>query len=148
MSKLPCIDWNNITSKCNACYTGYIVINGSCVEAKCPAGHYRRHEECIVNPLGCVLYIGFNKCGKCSDDYTLNSGVCTRTPLTCSGRTFFNNASWTCDAVDDKCGTWDAHGKCTSCLSDTEKLFYGDCVSIDLTFCTDTQYVDVYGHCV
>ncbi len=146
-SKLPCIDFNNVTSKCQACYTGYTLANGRCVEANCPTGQFKRYGECIANPIGCVSYNDFSKCSQCSSDYTLTSGVCSRTPLTCSGRTFFNSVSWTCDKVDDKCKTWGTDGKCTSCLSATEKPVNGVCVSIDST-CTATQFVDAKGECV
>lgn len=67
--------------------------------------------------------------------------------MTCSGRTFFNSVTWTCDNVNDKCKEWGTDGLCTSCLSATEKPVNGVCVSIDST-CTSTQFVDAQGNCV
>lgn len=102
-SKLPCINWNNLTSTCTACYTGYTLVNGKCVDDVCPAGQYRKYGQCLPNPTGCAVYSDFALCTQCSTGYTLTNGVCTRTPLTCTGRTYFNSNTWTCNAVNDKC---------------------------------------------
>lgn len=123
------------------------MVNGRCVEADCPAGQYKKYGQCIENPTGCAIYSDFAKCTQCSIGYTLTNGVCNRTPLTCTGRNFFNSATWTCDKVNDKCREWGTDGLCTSCLSATEKPVNGICVPIDST-CTSTQYVDSKGNCV
>lgn len=123
------------------------MVNGRCVEADCPAGQYKKYGQCIENPTGCAIYSDFAKCTQCSIGYTLTNGVCNRTPLTCTGRNFFNSATWTCDKVNDKCREWETNGLCTSCLSATEKPVNGICVPIDST-CTSTQYVDTQGNCV
>jgi hypothetical protein len=117
LSKLPCVLYNATTSVCQACYTGYSLKNGQCFEDACPAGQYKHYGVCIAIPAGCDTYNDFSKCTKCSTGYTSNTaGGCDRAPLVCTGRTFFNSATWTCDNVDAKCATWDVNGICLTCL--------------------------------
>ena len=149
LSRLPCVFYNTTIGACQACYTGYTLINGKCLENPCPAGQYKKYGQCIANPLKCDTYNDFSKCTKCSAGYTLNAnGVCDRAPLNCTGRTFFNNATWTCDNVDAKCGEWNlSTGTCTSCLSLVEKAVNGKCIPLE-DACPANQYINDKLECV
>lgn len=148
LSKLPCVLYNSTIGACLACYTGYTLVNGACVENSCPAGYYKKYGQCIANPVGCETFNSFTKCTKCATGYYLDNGVCALSPLTCTGRTFFNSATWTCDNVDSKCKEWDATtGLCTSCISTSEKAVSGKCLPFDQA-CTSTQFVNANLDCV
>ena len=147
-SKLPCIVFDKTTQTCTACYTGYTVVNGKCVESTCPAGQYKKYGACLDNPAGCATYSDFAGCTQCATNFTLENGVCSKTPLNCAGRTWYNAVTYTCDPVNDKCREWTlGDGKCTSCLSPAEKAVNGVCVEAVST-CTDKQYLDATGTCV
>jgi hypothetical protein len=85
---------------CLTCYSGYILLNGSCGVA----------PQDAPADVGC-------------QDYDLANKICR----TCSQRWVFNAATKLCVAVKDDCRTFDASGACTGCYFGYD-LSNGSCV--------------------
>lgn len=82
------------------------------------------------------------------DTYALEDGVCTRIPLDCPDRTYFNEADYVCQSVSDMCDTYDsANGQCLTCLSTIQLVEDGICINIVDPGCADRQYVTSNGAC-
>jgi hypothetical protein len=114
-----CKTSNNIGGDCLTCYSGYIVINGACIQ--------------LSQQPSCISYDFQSNCVKCAQRYTLQSLVCVPVNPLCNN---YNTQTGTCiDCVTGygkssitgncetihsaipNCQTSDPVGNCLSCFS-------------------------------
>jgi len=98
-SKLPCINFDNISQKCLVCFQGYRLVAGICLVNECLIGQHFKFGVCINNPIGCDIYDGISKCVKCKETYALEDGICSRIPLVCPNRFFYDVINYVCAPV-------------------------------------------------
>jgi hypothetical protein len=102
----------------------------------------------LNNPTGCLVYNDLTKCSQCNDTYALVNGTCTRIPLNCTGRTWYDATNYVCAAVSDTCKDFNAsNGKCISCISTEYRLIDGVCSKI-VDNCKDREYLAANGTCI
>ena len=152
-----CSTWSEQTGECLTCYGGYILSNGRCIvnpnpfnggsNALCGKWDGQSCLSCaarsyfdsfgICAPVSdqCQTWDPIDgSCFTCYAGYSLNGGVCTKSPilpptdvgcktwnaaqdicLACSNRFYFNGNM--CMPVSDQCRDWNTAGQCTACYN-------------------------------
>jgi hypothetical protein len=149
-NQLPCIEFNTVTLVCSTCLTGYTLTSGVCLVNPCPENQYRRFGICLPNPVGCKVFDDFTLCQECVDEtYALTNGTCTRVPLVCPDRTYYEPVAYVCAPVSERCDTFNTtNGQCLTCVMASDALNeMGECVMAVDIGCTDRQYV-MNGVCI
>jgi len=81
-------------------------------------------------------------CTKCLNaNFNIVNKVCTKIPLNCTGRTYYDAVNYVCANVSALCNTFDAaSGNCLTCLSAANQVVNGSCVAIPVPTCAERQY--------
>lgn len=112
------------------------------MENNCTSGQYKHYGVCYPLPQNCVDYNPVLGCNKCVDSsYRIVNKTCTRIPLNCTGRTYYDSVKYICANVNALCNTFnDTNGNCLTCLSAANQVVNGSCVPTPVITCADRQY--------
>ena len=100
----PCINYDDVNRVCLACFTGYNLVNGSCVyNDTCPDRYYFDFGTCLPVADACDTYDIFTGyCLTCKiNASTITLGVCEEIPVQCGDRQYVVNR--TCHNVSSLC---------------------------------------------
>ena len=137
----PCVNYDTVNLQCLTCFTGYDLVNGSCVyNDTCPDRFHFAFGTCLPVSDLCDTYDAFTGyCLTCKNNASTidGFGVCKEIPVVCADRQYIVNN--TCQNVSALCATWSNDtGLCTSCISGYTLLTNGTCTPTVIV-CADNQ---------